>query len=127
MGGFTTDEDEMKIVESALTKDHVHVVQTGVNSAPATDQVASFQQIGVISQRFQSAGVNLVVAVGQGSAAWPDAAADEPEHLQPAVGGNELQRPRRLHHREELEHLVRRERAARRRRSHRRTADGRTR
>ena len=73
MGGFTTDEDEMKIVESALAKNHVHVVQTGVNSAPATDQVASFQQIGVMSQRFQNAGVNLVVAVGQGSAAWPDA------------------------------------------------------
>ena len=73
MGGFTTDEDEMKIVESALAKNHVHVVQTGVNSAPATDQVASFQQIGVIAQRFQNAGVNLVVAVGQGSAAWPDA------------------------------------------------------
>ena len=69
MGGFTTDEDEkMKIVESALAKRHVHVVQTGVNSAPATDQVASFQQIGVMSQRFQNAGVNLVVAVGQGSA-----------------------------------------------------------
>jgi hypothetical protein len=72
-GGFTTDEDEMKIVESALAKNHVHVVQTGVNSAPATDQVASFQQIGTIAERFQNAGVNLVVAVGQGSAAWPDA------------------------------------------------------
>jgi Periplasmic binding protein len=72
-GGFTTDEDEMKIVESALAKNHVHVVQTGVNSAPATDQVASFQQVGTIAQRFQNAGVNLVVAVGQGSAAWPDA------------------------------------------------------
>jgi hypothetical protein len=72
-GGFTTDEDEMKIVESALARNHVRVVQTGVNSAPATDQVASFQQIGTIAQRFQNAGVNLVVAVGQGSAAWPDA------------------------------------------------------
>ena len=56
-----------------MAKNHVHVVQTGVNSAPATDQVASFQQIRVIAQRFQDAGVNLVVAVGQGSAAWPDA------------------------------------------------------
>jgi hypothetical protein len=58
---------------AVLAKNHVHVVQTGVNSAPATDQVASFQQIGTIAQRFQNAGVNLVVAVGQGSAAWPDA------------------------------------------------------
>jgi hypothetical protein len=73
MGGATTDENEMKIVEAALAKNHVHVVQTGVNSAPATDQVASFQQIGTIAQRFQNAGVNLVVAVGTGSAAWPDA------------------------------------------------------
>jgi hypothetical protein len=73
MGGATTDEDEMRIVETALAKNHVHVVQTGVNSAPATDQVASFQQIGTIAQRFKNAGVNLVVAVGSGSAAWPDA------------------------------------------------------
>ena len=54
-------------------------------------------------------------------------AADEPEHLQPAVGGNELQRPRRLHHREELERLVRRERTDNDATTRPRPSDGRTR
>jgi hypothetical protein len=68
-----TDEDELKVVQSALAKLHVHVVQSGVDSAPATDSVAENQQAETIAQRFESDGVNEVVAVGTGSAVWPRA------------------------------------------------------
>jgi hypothetical protein len=46
-------------------------VQTGVDSAPPSDQAASDQLTGVIAVRFQKAGVNEVVAVGSGSSGWP--------------------------------------------------------
>jgi hypothetical protein len=67
----TTDESELKVVQQALKKLHVDVVQTGVNTAPATDQTATNQNFTVIAQRFQNSGVNEVVAVGGGSVGWP--------------------------------------------------------
>jgi hypothetical protein len=70
-GGAVTDEPEVNIVDAALRKDHVDVAQSAVDSAPSTDQSASNQQQAVIAQRFQSSGVNEVVAVGTGSAVWP--------------------------------------------------------
>jgi hypothetical protein len=70
--GSTTDEDELKVVQSSLKKLRVNVVQSAVNSAPETDQTAGFQQIAIVAQRFKSAGVNEVVAVGAGSAGWPE-------------------------------------------------------
>ena len=70
-GGETTDQDEVKVVQTALAKNRVKVVQTAIDSAPATDQVAGAQQEQAISQRFKNAGINLVVAVGTGSSAWP--------------------------------------------------------
>jgi hypothetical protein len=45
-------------------------VQSGVDSAPPSDQVASDQQTGLIALRFQKVGVNEVVAVGTGSSGW---------------------------------------------------------
>jgi hypothetical protein len=69
--GETTDEDELKVVQSSLKKLHVKVVQTAVDSAPATDQVAENQEVSVIAQKFQAAGANEVVAVGTGSTVWP--------------------------------------------------------
>jgi hypothetical protein len=48
--GETTDEDELKVVQSSLKKLHVKVVQTAVDSAPATDQVAENQEVSVIAQ-----------------------------------------------------------------------------
>jgi hypothetical protein len=65
--GEPGDASEMKVVQSTLKKLHVDVVQTAVDSAPNTDQVATDQQVTAITQRFQSDGVNLVVAVGSGS------------------------------------------------------------
>jgi hypothetical protein len=69
--GTTTDQPEMQMVVADLRKLHVDVVQTAVNSAPPSDETAATQQTGVIAERFKSAGINEVVAVGQGSAGWP--------------------------------------------------------
>ncbi len=71
-GGDSSDKSELAIVMSALKKDHVDVVQSAVDSAPEGDLAASDQQITIIAQRFKSAGANVVVGVGTGSAAWPD-------------------------------------------------------
>jgi hypothetical protein len=70
--GATSDEPELKVVQSALRKLHVNVVQSAVNSTPAADAVASDQEIRSIAQRFQSSGVNEVIGVGgAGSTEWP--------------------------------------------------------
>jgi len=69
--GAVTDQSEIPVVQSALHGLHVHVVTTAVDSAPQGDLAASNQQVTSIVQRFQSAGVNEVVAVGSGSAVWP--------------------------------------------------------
>ena len=69
--GEQADEAEVKVVDSALAKDHVTVVQTAIDSAPTTDSAASAQQQQIIAQKFQSAGASEVVAVGTGSASWP--------------------------------------------------------
>jgi Periplasmic binding protein len=71
--GQTTDEPELQIVASTLKSLHVDVVETAVDAAPSGDQPAINQQANIITQRFQSSGVNEVVAVGEGSLVWPDA------------------------------------------------------
>ena len=68
--GETADAAEVKVVDSALAKDHVNVVQSAIDSAPTTDGAASAQQQQIIAQKFQTAGANEVVAVGTGSASW---------------------------------------------------------
>jgi len=69
--GVTTDEPEGTIVQGVLKKLHVDVVETAVDSAPQSDLPASNQQVAVIAQKFQTSGVNEVVAVGYGSSIWP--------------------------------------------------------
>ena len=95
-GGDSTDESEVAIVEAALKKLHVDVIQTAIDAAPEGDDPAAYAQVAVISSRFQSTGVNEVVAVGDGSATWPDGLNGQPEQLQPAVGGHQLSGPQRL-------------------------------
>jgi hypothetical protein len=68
--GTVTDQAEMAIVNAALKKEHVDVVSSAVDSAPSTDTAAENQQQAVIAQHFKNAGVNEVVAVGNGSAVW---------------------------------------------------------
>jgi len=70
--GVTTDQPEMAVVQAELKKLHVPVIATAVDSAPQADLPASNAQVAVIAQRFQADGVNEVVAVGYGSAIWPE-------------------------------------------------------
>jgi hypothetical protein len=71
-GGDAPDQSELATVKSLLAKLHVPVVTTAVDSAPQGDLAAENAQITVIAQRFQSDGVNEVVAVGDGSSIWPE-------------------------------------------------------
>jgi hypothetical protein len=70
-GGTAADASEIKLVQSALAKLHVPIVATAVDSAPQGDLAASNAQVTAIAQRFQSEGIDEVVAVGDGSAVWP--------------------------------------------------------
>jgi hypothetical protein len=72
-GGQTTDESEVNVVASALRSLHVPVVATAVDGGAPGDTAAINQQANIITQRFDSSGVNEVVAVGEGSLVWPDA------------------------------------------------------
>jgi hypothetical protein len=71
-GGDTGDKSELDAVQSQLAKLHIPVVTTAIDSAPQGDLPAENSQLTAIAQRFQSDGVNEVVAVGQGSAVWPE-------------------------------------------------------
>jgi hypothetical protein len=71
-GGDPNDQSVVTSVQSDLAKLHVPVVTTAVDSAPQGDLAAENSQITVIAQKFQSEGVNEVVAVGDGSAIWPE-------------------------------------------------------
>jgi hypothetical protein len=71
-GGDAGDGSELSAVRAELGKLHVPVVTTAIDSAPEGDLPAENAQITAIAQRFQSEGVNEVVAVGQGSAVWPE-------------------------------------------------------
>jgi hypothetical protein len=72
-GGGSVDAAEISIIKAELKKLGVPVVITAINSAPLGDLPAENEQTAVIAQRFQSSGVNEVVAVGNGSAVWPEA------------------------------------------------------
>jgi hypothetical protein len=71
--GQTTDQPELQVVATALRSLHVPVVATAVDAGASGDQAAINQQANIITQHFQSSGVNEVVAVGEGSLVWPDA------------------------------------------------------
>ncbi len=88
--GQTTDAAELHVVESALRSLHVPVVATAVDAGPSGDQAAINQDANVIAQRFQSSGVNEVIAVGEGSLVWPDALqANQSTYHPPFVATNE--------------------------------------
>jgi hypothetical protein len=83
-GGDSTDKSEVTTVEAALAKLHVSVVSTAIDSAPEGDDPAAYAQVAIIAQRFQSSGVNEVVAVGDGSATWPDGMAANQSSYNPS-------------------------------------------
>jgi len=70
--GEETDGAELKVVQSSLKSLGVHVVESAVDGAPQSDEVATNQQAALIAQRFQQAGVNQVIAVGTGATVWPE-------------------------------------------------------
>jgi hypothetical protein len=89
-GGTTADQTEMGIVQSALAKLHVPVVASAVDSAPQGDLAAENAQVTTIAERFRSSGVNEVVAVGNGSAIWPEGlSADQSTYNPPYVAATE--------------------------------------
>jgi ABC-type branched-subunit amino acid transport system substrate-binding protein len=51
----------------------VDVVQSAIESAPNSDTPAVTQQYGLIDQKFRAVGADVVVAVGDSSAQWPEA------------------------------------------------------
>jgi ABC-type branched-subunit amino acid transport system substrate-binding protein len=71
--GTNIDQPEINLVQSVLHKDGVPVVQTAVNSVPDTDTSAQVQEYGTIAQRFQSAGADVVVSVGNAGNGFPSA------------------------------------------------------
>jgi len=82
--GATSDSPEVKTVQSDLKKLHVNVVLTALDSAVATDTVASDQETQTIAQRFQSDGVKVVIGVGgSGSTTWPRAELDNQSTYKP--------------------------------------------
>ena len=71
-------------MQSALKKLGVKVALTAEDSVQATDAVASDQAVQSIAQRFQSAGVNVVIGVGgSGSTTWPRALKDNQSTYKP--------------------------------------------
>jgi hypothetical protein len=69
----SADSVETGLVLPALKNLGVDVVQNAVNSVPDTDTAAQVAEYGTIAQKFQSSGVNLVVAVGNAGNGWPSA------------------------------------------------------
>ena len=77
-------------MESALRSLHVPVVTTAVDAGASGDTAAINQQANIIAQRFQSSGVDEVVAVGEGSLVWPDALqANQSTYHPPFIATNE--------------------------------------
>ncbi|MGH8997477.1 MAG: hypothetical protein ACRDYB_15860, partial [Acidimicrobiales bacterium] len=88
--GVTTDQAELTSVQGNLKKLNIPVVATAVDSAPQGDLAAENQQGAVIAQKFQSEGVNEVVAVGYGSSVWPEVlSAIQSSYNPPWVGTSE--------------------------------------
>lgn len=82
--GADSDAPEVKVVQDSLKKLGVPVALTAEDSVQATDAVASDQEVQSISQRFQNAGVNVVIGVGgSGSTTWPRAQLDNQSTYKP--------------------------------------------
>jgi hypothetical protein len=82
--GATSDAPEVAVVQKALKSLHVDVVGTALDSAVATDAVASDQDTQIIAEKFQNEGVGVVVGVGgSGSTTWPRAQLDNQSTYKP--------------------------------------------
>jgi hypothetical protein len=82
--GADSDKPEVTAVQADLKKLGIPLTLTAEDSAVATDVVASDQETGSIAERFQSAGVNVVIGVGgSGSTTWPRAQLDNQATYKP--------------------------------------------
>ncbi len=76
-------------VTAALEKNGVSPVATAQIDANTSDTEATIQQISdVVTQKFQSAGANVVVAVGNAGESWPNATASGTYHPQLIAGSD---------------------------------------
>jgi hypothetical protein len=73
----TVDKSEMNLVISELKKLKVDVVQSAINTAPATDTAALTTEDGIIANKFKAAGVTEVVPVGNAGNDWPRSEQDD--------------------------------------------------
>jgi Periplasmic binding protein len=88
--GTESDGSELKVVQASLQSLGVRVVESAVDGAPQSDEVATNQQAGLIAERFQGAGVNEVIAVGTGATVWPESLqANESSYLPAWIATNE--------------------------------------
>ena len=85
MVATSADSSETSLVGPALKKLKVNVVQTAVNSVPDTDTTAQIAEYQTIAQKFQSSGVNVVVAVGNAGNGWPAALQDDQSTYTPRI------------------------------------------
>ena len=83
--GTSADSAEMKLVGPALKKLKANVVQTAVNSVPDTDTTAQIAEYQSIAQKFQSSGVDVVVAVGNSGNGWPASLQDNQSTYTPRM------------------------------------------
>ena len=74
--GDTSDRAEVDLVLPELKSLNVNVVETAFNSVPDTDQAATNSEYAVIAQKFQAAGANVVIAVGDAGVSWTEALQD---------------------------------------------------
>ena len=71
--GDESDTPEVDLVAPELKKLKVDVVQSAINSVPDTDQAATDSEYAVIAQKFEAAGANVVIAVGDAGVSWSEA------------------------------------------------------
>ncbi len=83
--GTSPDQSEMNLVIPALHKLKADVVETAINSVPDTDTTAFTQEYNVIAEKFQSSGVNTVVAVGNAGNSWAEALQDNQSTYHPRI------------------------------------------
>jgi hypothetical protein len=83
--GTSADSAEMTLVGPALKKLKINVVQTAVNSVPDTDTTAQIADYQSIAQKFQSSGINVVIAVGNAGNGWPAALQDNQSTYTPRM------------------------------------------
>jgi ABC-type branched-subunit amino acid transport system substrate-binding protein len=69
--GDNADSHEVNsVVLPALQRDHVKVAQTAIDSVPANDLAATNSEQAIVAEKMKSAGVNVLVAVGEGASTW---------------------------------------------------------